>query len=124
MHIITSTKGVENVYMQHTPHLSQTLELLFKGKLKETSYPFLEGAAPNTMLQRCDVLKLLVAKKNLTSHRPQDVIIFIIGGTTYEEARTVALFNQDSTAASNGSFGTIGGTRILLGGTCVHNSSS
>ena len=46
--------------------------------------------------------------------RPQDVIIFMIGGTTYEEARTVALLNQDSAST---------GTRILLGGTCVHNSS-
>jgi Sec1 family len=49
--------------------------------------------------------------------RPQDVIIFMIGGTTYEEARTVALFNQDPAAASTGA-------RLLLGGTCVHNSSS
>ena len=49
--------------MQHTPHLSQTLELLFKGKLKDTSYPFLEGASPNTILQRCDVVKPSIPKK-------------------------------------------------------------
>lgn len=36
-------KGVENVYTQHTPHLSQTLDLLLKGRLRENSYPFLEG---------------------------------------------------------------------------------
>lgn len=36
-------KGVENVFTQHTPHLSQTLDLLLKGRLRETSYPFLEG---------------------------------------------------------------------------------
>lgn len=36
-------KGVENVYTQHTPHLASTLDLLIKGRLKETSYPFLEG---------------------------------------------------------------------------------
>ena len=57
-------------------------------------------------------------------YRPQDVIIFMIGGTTYEEARTVALFNQDPVAASNGRIANHAGTRILLGGTCVHNSSS
>ena len=56
--------------------------------------------------------------------RPQDVIIFMIGGITYEEARTVALFNQDPVAASNGGITNPAGTRILLGGTCVHNSSS
>ncbi|KAG8214562.1 Sec1 family-domain-containing protein [Butyriboletus roseoflavus] len=91
-------QGVENVYTQHTPHLSQTLENLFKGRLKETSYPFHDGAGTNFGLQR-----------------PQDIIIFMIGGTTYEEARTIALLNQDSTST---------GTRVLLGGTCVHNSSS
>lgn len=36
-------QGVENVYTQHSPHLSQTLDLLLKGRLKESSYPFLEG---------------------------------------------------------------------------------
>ncbi|KIK95164.1 hypothetical protein PAXRUDRAFT_402229 [Paxillus rubicundulus Ve08.2h10] len=91
-------KGVENVYTQHTPHLSQTLENLFRGRLKETSYPFVDGTGPNLSLQR-----------------PQDIIIFMIGGTTYEEARTVALLNQESAST---------GTRVLLGGTCVHNSSS
>jgi hypothetical protein len=48
--------------------------------------------------------------------RPQDVIIFMIGGTTYEEARTITLLNQEAG-------GTSAGTRLLLGGTCVHNSS-
>ncbi|KAH7912553.1 Sec1 family-domain-containing protein [Hygrophoropsis aurantiaca] len=91
-------KGVENVYTQHTPHLSETLENLFKGRLRDTSYPFLDGAGTNAGLQR-----------------PQDIIIFMIGGTTYEEARTVALLNQEAAAT---------GTRLLLGGTCVHNSSS
>ncbi|TFK74814.1 Sec1-like protein [Pluteus cervinus] len=100
-------KGVENVYMQHRPHLSQTLENLFRGRLKDTSYPFLEPPGPNALLQR-----------------PQDVIIFIIGGTTYAEARTVTLFNQDPVSATNGGIQAATGARILLGGTCVHNSSS
>lgn len=54
----------------------------------------------------------------LTARRfsPQDIIIFMIGGTTYEEARTVALLNQEAGNSSTG-------TRLLLGGTCVHNSS-
>ena len=42
--------------MQHTPHLSETLENLFKGKLKENSYAFLESAGPNAGLQRHVVL--------------------------------------------------------------------
>ena len=57
-------QGVENVYMQHTPHLSQTLENLFRGRLKDTSYPFLESAGPNAGLQRRALLSsFLVAMK-------------------------------------------------------------
>ena len=48
----------------------------------------------------------------------------MIGGTTFEEARTVTLFNQDPVAASNGGITNPGGTRLLLGGTYVHNSAS
>lgn len=40
----------------------------------------------------------------------------MIGGTTYEEARAITLLNQETG-------GTSAGTRLLLGGTCVHNSS-
>jgi cytochrome c len=47
-----SVQGVENVYTQHTPHLSQTLENLFKGRLKDTAYPFLDGTGTNMGLQR------------------------------------------------------------------------
>jgi len=90
--------------MQHQPHLADTLEDLFKGRLRDTNHPFLDGAGPNAGLQR-----------------PQDVIIFMIGGTTYAEARTVALLNQES--SQNGA-SSAAGTRLLLGGTCVHNSSS
>ncbi|KAL0250246.1 hypothetical protein I308_102419 [Cryptococcus tetragattii IND107] len=96
-------KGVENVFTQHTPHLSQTLDLLLKGRLRETSYPFLEG------------------DESARTQRPQDIIIFMLGGTTYEEARAVALLNQK--LASDPAGGP-GGTRILLGGSTIHNSSS
>ena len=101
-------KGIENVYMQHAPHLSRTLENLFKGKLRETNYPFIEGAGTNAGLQR-----------------PQDVIIFIIGGTTFEEARTVALLNEASSNNTSAASSTSApaGLRFLLGGTCIHNSS-
>ncbi|RXK39558.1 hypothetical protein M231_03228 [Tremella mesenterica] len=95
-------KGVENVYTQHTPHLSQTLDLLLKGRLKETSYPFLEG------------------DEGARTQRPQDIIVFMLGGTTYEEGRAVALLNQRLAGEAGGP----GGTRILLGGSTVHNSTS
>lgn len=105
-------QGVENVYTQHTPHLAETIDLLLKGRLKESSYPYIDG-------------------QNVSPHgmsRPQDIIIFIVGGTTYEEAKTVAQLNAQFAAGHNlaGSIGPAGpvspNTRIVLGGTCVHNS--
>ncbi|KAJ3932518.1 MAG: Sec1 family-domain-containing protein [Lentinula lateritia] len=100
-------KGVENVYTQHTPHLSQTIENIFKGRLRDTSYPFLENPGANASLQR-----------------PQDIIIFMIGGTTYEEAKSVAQINQQQSAVSSNGGLSSAGARLLLGGTCVHNSTS
>ncbi|KAJ4472397.1 Sec1 family-domain-containing protein [Lentinula lateritia] len=100
-------KGVENVYTQHTPHLSQTIENIFKGRLRDTSYPFLENPGANASLQR-----------------PQDIIIFMIGGTTYEEAKSVAQINQQQSAVSSNGGPSSAGARLLLGGTCVHNSTS
>jgi hypothetical protein len=60
----------------------------------------------------------------LSISRPQDIIIFIIGGATYEEARTIELLNQQPSATPNAGTPSATGARILLGGTCVHNSSS
>lgn len=43
--------------------------------------------------------------------RPQDVIVFIVGGTTYEEARIVSLQNATNS-----------GIRFILGGSAILNS--
>uniref|UniRef100_A0A663M6N1 Vacuolar protein sorting 45 homolog n=1 Tax=Athene cunicularia TaxID=194338 RepID=A0A663M6N1_ATHCN len=84
-------KGVENVYTQHQPLLHETLDQLIKGKLKDSQYPYL---GPNTLRDR-----------------PQDIIVFIIGGATYEEALTVYNLNRTNS-----------GVRIVLGGTTIHNT--
>jgi hypothetical protein len=55
-HLHLQMQGTENVYTQHTPHLSQTLENLFRGRLKDTSYPFLEGTPANAGLQKLVLL--------------------------------------------------------------------
>ncbi|ORX43460.1 Sec1-like protein [Hesseltinella vesiculosa] len=88
-------KGTENVYTQHTPLLGDTLDLLVKARLKETEFPFVDGVqAP-------------------PRERPQDIIIFMVGGTTFEEASYVAQLNA-----------TMPGVRIVLGGSCIHNSTT
>ncbi|KAI4318614.1 hypothetical protein MLD38_032293 [Melastoma candidum] len=84
-------KGVENVYTQHQPLLFQTMESIVKGRLRDVDYPFVGN--------------------HFQQGRVQDVIIFMVGGTTYEEARSVALQN-----AANP------GIRFILGGSVVLNS--
>jgi hypothetical protein len=86
-------KGIENVYTQHSPRLELTLQNLIKGRLRDQQYPFLEGGGS-------------------TRDKPQDIILFIVGGVTFEEAKSVSQINASSP-----------GVRIVLGGTCVHNST-
>ena len=87
-------KGVENVYTQHSPRLEVTLQNLIKGKLREQQYPFVENGGS-------------------TREKPQDTIVFMIGGVTFEEAKSVSQINASSP-----------GVRIVLGGTTIHNSST
>ncbi|CAI6008549.1 unnamed protein product [Closterium sp. NIES-65] len=84
--------GVENVYTQHQPLIAQIIDAATKGRLSEADYPFISG--------------------NFQQSRSQDLIVFVVGGTTYEEARAVALFN-----AANPN------TRVVLGGTALLNST-
>ncbi|XP_019176232.1 PREDICTED: vacuolar protein sorting-associated protein 45 homolog [Ipomoea nil] len=84
-------KGVENVYTQHQPLLFQTMESIIKGRLRDVDYPFVGN--------------------HYQQGRPHDVVIFIVGGTTYEESRSVALQNS-----------TISGIRFILGGSAILNS--
>ncbi|KAM7257785.1 hypothetical protein ACFE04_013526 [Oxalis oulophora] len=84
-------KGVENVYTQHQPLLFQTMESITKGRLRDVDYPYVGS--------------------HFQQGRPQDVIIFVVGGTTYEEARSVALFNATNS-----------GVRFILGGSAILNS--
>lgn len=87
-------KGVENVYTQHSPRLEVTLQNLIKGKLRDQQYPFVEGGGT-------------------TRDKPQDIVVFIVGGATYEEAKMVSQMNASSP-----------GVRIVLGGTTIHNSTT
>jgi len=87
-------KGVENVYTQHSPRLEATLQDMIKGRLSQQLYPFVEGGGS-------------------TKDKPQDIIVFMVGGATYEEAKMVAQVNASSP-----------GIRVVLGGTTIHTSTS
>ena len=43
--LLKGLKGVDNIYTQHTPLVKEIVEQMIKGKLKESSYPYL--GAPN-----------------------------------------------------------------------------
>eukprot|EP00744_Colponema_vietnamica_P007561 GILI01010867.1.p1 GENE.GILI01010867.1~~GILI01010867.1.p1 ORF type:complete len:562 (+),score=161.61 GILI01010867.1:64-1749(+) len=86
-------KGVPNVYTQHRPVLATLLEQLLKGKLSATDFPS-------------------TSQLNPRDRPPQDVIVFIVGGATFEEGREVTVINNSGQA------------RVVLGGSTVHNSKS
>ncbi|KAK9463359.1 Sec1-like protein [Lipomyces oligophaga] len=85
-------QDVQNIYTQHVTLLERTLGALVKGKLRDNMYPFIEGGGSSR-------------------DRPSDVIVFMIGGVTYEEAKLVAQINANNP-----------GYRIVIGGTSVINS--
>eukprot|EP01038_Epipyxis_sp_PR26KG_P008102 gene8102-10973_t len=92
----SSVNGVQNVYTQHQPLLSYTLESIAKGKLKDASFPMVSSFSGGG-----------------TNAKPSDIVVFIAGGATYEEATKVALFNSSNP-----------GMRVVLGGSCIHNSKT
>ncbi|PRP79920.1 hypothetical protein PROFUN_12409 [Planoprotostelium fungivorum] len=86
-------KGVENIYTQHKPYLKSVIEQAVAGRLKETDYAF--GASQQA------------------GQPPRHIIIFMVGGATYEEACLVHEFNSQPN-----------GPKVLLAGTKMLNSES
>jgi vacuolar protein sorting-associated protein 45 len=92
-------KGVENVYTQHTPFVEKTLSNLTKGRLREQTHPFIDPVDGSVT--------------SALKERPQDIIVFMIGGTTYEESKFIADINNSTP-----------GVRVVMAGTTIHNSTS
>ena len=89
--------GIENVYTQHKSLLHSQLEQLLKGKLKDVAFPFMESK-----------------RRAVTGReKPNEVIAFMVGGATYEEARDVHALNQQFQSQT-----------VILGGTNMVNSKS
>lgn len=90
--LIKGLKGVENVYTQHNCVLKEVLEEVVKGRPLDAAYPIMGNELP-------------------FRRPPQEVVVFIVGGSTYEEALAVHRYNQE-------------GFKVILGGTTIHNSDS
>jgi vacuolar protein sorting-associated protein 45 len=91
--------GVENVYTRHAPPLRDLLERAARGRLTDADYPRVdaprgEGGAPPPQAP------------------PRLVLAFIVGGTTYAEARAVAELNAVE-----------GGARFVLAGSGVQSGA-
>ncbi|VDM41059.1 unnamed protein product [Toxocara canis] len=77
---IKGLKGVENIYTQHEPYLCQLLDSIVKGRLPENAYPHIAPPQGN---------------------RIDNIIVFIIGGATYEESRAVFFANERRRTSGN-----------------------
>mmetsp|Transcript_8410 Transcript_8410/g.11054 ORF Transcript_8410/g.11054 Transcript_8410/m.11054 type:complete len:577 (-) Transcript_8410:43-1773(-) len=96
--IMSSVQGVENVYAQHVPLLIDTIQSALKGKLSIKTHPIVAGSA----VGRPDAV-------------PTEILIFMVGGVTYEEGTKIHELNQNYRAR---------GIQVVLGGSTVHNSTS
>mmetsp|Transcript_12637 Transcript_12637/g.27322 ORF Transcript_12637/g.27322 Transcript_12637/m.27322 type:complete len:611 (-) Transcript_12637:472-2304(-) len=101
--VFKGVQGVENVYTQHTPLLTATLTAISTDKLDAQAYPYMAGN-PDEAMQYASAFR---------RSPPREVIVFIVGGSTYEEAKSVYDWNERNPHM-----------RVILGGSQVLNSDS
>ncbi|VDO83913.1 unnamed protein product [Haemonchus placei] len=93
---IKGLKGVENIYTQHEPYLKDIVENTVKGRLSEQQYPYVAA--------------------DVTGGRQENLIVFIVGGATFEEALFVRSQNEKRMQGG-------GGPSITLATTFMHNTT-
>jgi vacuolar protein sorting-associated protein 45 len=130
-------RGVENVYTQHVPPLISILERAAKGKLADTDYLPVDGSSFSTSGGGGSSLMMTMTNGgggggglgstsgssvpgNASLKPPKLIVVFIVGGTTYEEAKAVAELNS---SADRGE-GWAAGMRFILAGTGPQSSST
>lgn len=98
--------ATENVYMQHVPKISTLLSDISKNQVSRDRLKTIKGS---------QIVESLPPVSSSTSAAapPQDIVIFVIGGVTYEEARFVHQFNETMKNK----------IRVVLGGTSVLSTS-
>lgn len=130
---ITSVQGIQNVYAQHIPVLMDTIQLILKGKLSSKHYPVLVLPSSTSTATNNRTLSHQNSTGNnnntfdySTSFIPDEILIYMVGGVTYEEGTKIAEFNeqQRTLATTSTNNRTIPIVRILLAGSTVHNSTS
>ena len=99
---MSSVQGVQNVYAQHVPLLMDTIQAITKGKLRSETHPFVPGSVKT------------VSGLSPSSLVPDEIIVFMVGGVTYEEGTKISEFNLVNK----------GKLQVILAGSMVHNSTS
>lgn len=96
---ISSLSNVDqtNVYTRHMPPLIDIVDALVRGRLSNSVYPILENMSGPP-------------SREVTT-RPQELIVFFVGGTTYMEGQMIQKYNE-----------LYPGVSVILGGTDVLNS--
>ncbi|CAK7897982.1 vacuolar protein sorting-associated protein 45 [[Candida] anglica] len=112
----TNQNQPDNIYMQHVPKLYETLTGITgrqQGETSSTSPPpaAQSGASSLTTLVPEAVTRQYGAQ---VSDHVQDVIVYIKGGVTYEEARLVHEWNNTTSMKLN----------IIIGGDSILNSKA
>ncbi|KAL7669761.1 hypothetical protein ACOME3_004708 [Neoechinorhynchus agilis] len=104
--LIKGLMGVENVYGQHRPLLTDLIDQLLRSRLKESVYPYMQPHSTT-----------------MATNRINDFIVFSVGGITYEEANFARiLMHQHRNIKTLSELHTQ--PNLIIGGTSVHNFRS
>jgi vacuolar protein sorting-associated protein 45 len=117
--IVGAVAGVDNVYAQHVPILMDTIQQVVRGKLSTKEYPIVSSGSGNSPANNSISTNMNV---HIESILPEEILIFMVGGITYEEGMKIAEFNQQQQQNNKGRGGN--GIRIVLAGSTIHNSTS
>ncbi|CAD5229030.1 unnamed protein product [Bursaphelenchus okinawaensis] len=93
---IKGLKGVENVFTQHEPLICRLIDNIVRERLSEHKYPMIDSTRQG--------------------NRPENVIVFMIGGVTYEESTAVHNLNLKRLQTYH--------PRVLLASNFAHNTKS
>jgi vacuolar protein sorting-associated protein 45 len=110
--------GMDNVYTQHVPVLLHVLQQVARGKLSAKEFPIVPGsvvpAATASTVTTSSARALSDEDAINSAIIPEEVLVFMVGGITYEEGTKVAEFNVMHH----------GRLRVVLAGGTIHNSTS
>lgn len=97
--IVKTFADVGNIYTQHEPVLKKTLLQLYRGELDEGSYPYMAYLAPAGRSSSggggaASAAAALQATGTSGVFKPQDAMVYMCGGYTYEEAALIRAVNN------------------------------